>query len=376
MPRVQRIDVDLDTWQVGPANRWAFQHLDEFLATAPVWRGQGPVRELKAGTQEPWSAEVEDFLTESCTDGILVLRGDTVLAETYLNDMTPATRHLFMSVSKSLCSAVVGQYVATGEIDCSAVVTTYLPELADSAYGDATVQEVLDMTVGVQFDETYDDPASEVQTQDRVAGWRTPRPGDPVDSYAFMATLRRSGEHGRTFQYCSANTDVLAWILERVTGVGYAELLSSRLWQRLGAEHDAYVTVDRSGFPMANGGVCATLRDLARFGRLVLDDGVNHVGDQVIPASWLADTRAGGDPAAAVASMGSVHPNGSYRNQFWISGDADGSFYGVGIHGQYIWMNPAADLVVAKLSTLPDADSESDWTAHIQFFDRLRSQFG
>jgi CubicO group peptidase (beta-lactamase class C family) len=366
--------VTLDNWQQGPANRWAFQHIDELMTTAPVSRGHGPVLELS--DVEPVSVPgLDDFLERTCTDGLLVLRGHDVVVERYLNGLTPSTRHLLMSVSKSLCSAVFGQYVGSGSIDGEALVAHYLPELADSAYGDATVQQVLDMTVGVQFDETYFDPASEVQTQDRVAGWRSSRLGDPSDSYAFLATLQKSGEHGPTFSYCSANTDVLAWILERVTGRRYAALLSEDLWSRIGAEHDAYVTVDRSGFPMANAGVCTTLRDLARFGRVVLDGGTGPDGSTVVPPSWIADVRRGGDRAAAEESMRGVHANGSYRNQFWISGAENGSFYGVGIHGQYVWLNPAADVVVAKLSSLPEPDSPDDWAEHMTFFDRLCRDF-
>jgi 6-aminohexanoate-oligomer exohydrolase len=362
--------VTLDNWQVGPANRWAFQHVDEMVATTPVARGGGPVLELGDGARVDVPG-LDDFLERTCTDGLLVLRGREVVVERYLNGMTASTRHLLMSVSKSLCSAVLGRYVAAGSVEVDALVSRYLPELADSAYGDATVQQVLDMTVAVQFDETYDDPASEVQTQDRVAGWRSPRPDDPADSYAFLATLRKSGEHGQTFSYCSANTDVLAWVLERVTGRGYAQLLASDLWSRIGAQHDAYVTVDRSGFPMANGGVCVTLSDLARFGRVLLDGGTGPDGNVVVPAPWLADVRRGGDRAAAVASMADVHPEGSYRNQFWVTGDESGSFYGVGIHGQYVWLDPTADVVVAKLSSLPEADDARDWAEHVAFFGDL-----
>ena len=362
--------VTLDNWQNAPANRWAFQHVDQLITTAPVSRGDGPVQDL-SNAKVLVAADIDEFLGRTCTDGLLVLRGREIAAERYLNGMTPSTPHLFMSVSKSLCSGVFGQFVASGDVELDALVSRYLPELAGSAYGDATVQQVLDMAVGVQFDEAYDDPTSEVQTQDRVAGWRTPHAGDPKDSYAFLATLRKTGVHGTSFSYCSAKTDVLAWILERVAGVGYGQLLSTNLWSKIGAGHDAYVTVDRSGFPMANAGVCGTLRDLARFGRMVLDGGTNMWGDRVIPAEWVADIRRGGDPAMARESMGTVHPHGSYRNQFWISGDDDGSFYAVGIHGQYVWMNPATDMVVVKLSSLPEADSPEDWAHHIEFFRSL-----
>ena len=240
--------VNLDNWQEGPANRWAFQHVDALMRTTDISRGTMPVREF-ADERQPVPTEFDDFLLQTCTDGLLVLKGSTVVIEHYANAMEASTRHLLMSVSKSLCSAIFGQYVATGAINCNDQVSHYVPELEGSAYSDATVQQVLDMTAAVQFDETYVDPKSDVQTQDRVAGWRSPLPGDPVDSYAFLATLQKSGVHGEVYEYCSANTDVLAWILERVSGSRYAELLTSKLWSRLGAEYDAYVTVDNSGFP-------------------------------------------------------------------------------------------------------------------------------
>jgi len=366
--------VTLDNWQVGPANRWAFQHVDEVVRTVGVPHGDAPVLDLATG--DPWRVpDLDDFLDRTCTDGLLVLHGRDVVLERYLNGLTPSTRHLLMSVSKSLCGAVVGRYVGSGDVEVDAHVAQYVPELADSAYGDATVQQVLDMTVAVQYDETYDDPASEVQTHDRVGGWRSPRPEDPAGDCEFLTTLRRSGEHGRTFAYCSANTDVLAWILERVTGRRYTDILSTDLWGRIGAESDAYVTVDRSGFPMANAGACVTLRDLARFGRVVLDGGVGPTGDPVIPPEWVADIRRGGARTDSEADLRAVHPNGSYRNQFWVSGDERGSFYGVGIHGQYVWMDPTANVVVAKLSSLPVADDPTSWAEHVAFFTALCREY-
>jgi CubicO group peptidase (beta-lactamase class C family) len=274
-------------------------------------------------------------------------------------------------VSKSMCSAVFGRYVASGQVSVDATVGQYLPELIGSAYGGATVQQVLDMTVAVRYVEDYEDLDSEVAEHERVGGWRAARDGDPPDTYSFLAKLQASGEHGKVFSYCSANTEVLAWLLERVTGQPFARLLTTDLWAQIGAEFDASVTVDRAGFPMASGGINVTLRDLARFGRVILDGGIGPNGGSVIPADWIADTRRGGDPDAASDSLGVVHPGGSYRNQFWISADADGCFYGVGIYGQYVWMNPATDVVIAKVSSLPLADDDGVWAEHVAFFDGL-----
>jgi 6-aminohexanoate-oligomer exohydrolase len=367
--------VTLDDWQRGPANRWAFQHVDQVVPTTPVPRGVGPQLELTSGPAISIPG-LEAFLSRTWTDGLLVMHGREVLLERYLNGMTASTRHLLQSVSKSMCSAIVGRYVDSGALAVDALVQAYVPELAGSAYGDATVQQVLDMTVGVLYDETYADPASAIARHERAGGWRTPIVGDPADTYAFLASLRKSGEHGRTFAYCSANTDVLGWILERVSGRRYADLLAMDLWSRLGAEYDAYVTVDGAGFAAANGGMCVTLRDLARFGRVVLDGGTGPEGDVVIPAAWIADIRHGGDPAVTTTSTEEAPPAGSYRDQFWITEDEHGCFFGIGIYGQYVWLNPVADLVVAKLSSLPTADDTDDLRTHLAFFEGLANILG
>ena len=360
----------LHDWQASPHNRWSFQHVDQLVPSVEISRGDGPVLELLDATPT-LDVEIDDFLKRSYTDGLIVLRGHEVLAERYLNGMTPSTRHLLQSVSKSMCAAVFGRYVDGGLVAVGEPVARYLPELAASAYGDATVQQVLDMTVAVHYDEEYTDPDSEVQTHERVGRWRSPLPTDPDSTYAFLPTLRKAGEHGRRFLYCSANTEVLAWILERVSGRPFTELLHDQLWSQLGAQHDASVTIDAAHFPMASGGISVTLRDLARFGRMLLDAGRGPEGTDVVPPVWIDDIRAGGDVTAAAEAMGDVHPRGSYRNQFWITGDGHGCFYGVGIYGQYVWMNPTADVVIAKMSSLPDADEASDWAEHVSFFERL-----
>lgn len=363
-----------DDWQSGPANRWSFQHVDEVVSTISVPRGSGPRLELTSRLTVS-IPDLEVFLARTWTDGLLIMRGREILLERYLNGMTASTRHLLQSVSKSMCSAIVGRHVGSGALDVDEMVGTYVPELAGSAYGNATVRQVLDMTVGVEYDEVYDDPGSAIAIHERAGGWRTAVAGDPPDTYAFLASLRKSGEHGRTFAYCSANTDVLGWVLERVSGRAYADLLATDLWSRLGAEYDAYVTVDSAGFPAANGGMCVTLRDLARFGRVVLDGGIGPGGDTVIPPAWIADIRRGGDPAVARATN-EVYPAGGYRDQFWITDDEHGCFFGIGIYGQYVWLNPAADLVVAKLSSLPSADDSGDLLTHLAFFDGLSHVLG
>ncbi|QTV79946.1 serine hydrolase domain-containing protein [Microbacterium sp. NIBRBAC000506063] len=156
------------------------------------------------------------------------------------------------------------------------------------------------------------------------------------------------------FQYCSATTDALGWLVEEVTGKRYAEVLSERLWSRIGAAQEARISVDRGGFAIANAGISCTARDLARIGRLMLDGGVID-GNRIVSAEWVAATMAGGDPAKWLSVKRAVHPNGSYRNQWWATGNERGNIYAVGIYGQYVWLDPATDTVVVKFSTTPEA---------------------
>lgn len=359
----------LDSWQSGPDNRWVFRHVEELLPSAAV--ASTPVDERRAPLGlGPLAgvADLEQRLEALCTDALLVERGGRVLGEWYADGFGPERTHLLMSVSKSLCGIVIGSLIDEGRIDPDAAAGRYVPELAGSAYADATVQQLLDMVAAADYSEDYTDPRSEVQAHDRAARWREPLPGDPPDTFSFIAGLTRSGEHGERFQYCSAVTDTLGWIIESVTGRRYADELSNRLWSKLGADRDARISVDRGGCALANGGVSCTIRDLARVGRLMLDGGAVG-GTRVVSERWVRQTLAGGDPALAAASVNrTVFPNLSYRNQWWSTGNERGSIYAIGIHGQYIWLDPLSDTVIVKFSTLPDPVGVGALRSHAELF--------
>ncbi|UWF77154.1 serine hydrolase [Microbacterium sp. EF45047] len=288
----------------------------------------------------------------------LLPSGGSVVAEYHREGCARDDRHLLMSVSKSLCGIVVAALAADGAIDRVRPVVHYLPELAGSVYDGPSVQHVLDMQIAIDYREDYLDPASEVQTHDRSTGWRTRRAGDPRDTCAFLATLRGSGETG-AFQYCSANTDVLAWLVERVTGLRYSEALSALLWQKIDADRDAVITVDPSGFGFANGGISCTARDLARVGRVMLDGGAAP-GGRVVPEEWVQRVLGGGDPAAMRGSgFAETFPGGSYTDQWWCFGNDRGNVSGIGIHGQNLWLDPVTDSVIVKFSTWPEPDTDA-----------------
>lgn len=351
---------NIDSWQEPPQNRWAFSHLAEILPSAVLSRHPSvqteAIARLEALAGVP---DLESRLEQSFTDAFLVLRGDEVVADYRRAGVGADDRHLLMSVSKSLCGLVVGTLVDEGSLDPSRPIVEYVPELRGSVYDGPTVQHALDMIIAIDYSEDYVDPASEVQTHDRAAGWRRRREGDPEDTYAFLASLRGDGSTG-VFQYCSANTDVLAWIIERVTGRRYVDALSERLWSKLGADRDATITVDSTGFGFANGGISCTARDLARVGRMVLDGGAAP-GGRVVSTEWIDAMRRGGDPVAMTKDFPGGYPNGSYTRQWWCMGDGRGTLSGIGIHGQNLWIDPTTDSVVVKLSSWPEPDTAQRW---------------
>lgn len=351
--------LSLDTWLLPPHNRHSLHQVDRLVPVATIARGDRAPRALSpADTSHEADhsavalapgreATLLEFLEMTNTDAFIVLRGDQVLYERYFGDNTRESRHIVMSVSKSLCGMLAGILVDDGLLDVDAKTSMYVPELENGSYGGSTVGQLLDMTALPDFDMTYTDPSAEVQAGDRSAGWRPRRDDDADGTRAFLERLQGSGGHGTAFQYCSATTDVLAWVLERAADMPYARLLETKLWQNLGAEDDAVITVDNRGTPYACAGISMRLRDLARFGRLILDDG-RIDGRQVIPEEWIRTTAQGG--VFDTSLYGDSTP-GTYRNQWWIPGGSHGSFYAVGIFSQYLWLDPSTGITIAKFSS-------------------------
>ena len=263
------------------------------LPTAPVSRGAGPVDALPADTQDLSAVaftamdgstrKLAQLLADTYTDGFIVVHRGRIVTELYFNDMTPSTEHLSQSVAKSLVSTVCGILIHDGVLDPEAPLTRYVPELARSGYGDATLNHVLDMRSGVRFNETYGDPDADITLFDVVTGWRPPRDGIPLSVYDYLLTLPKEREHGGDFKYRSVETDVIGWVMERATDRHLCDLVSRHIWSRIGVGHEAYFTVDRAGTALADGGFNATLRDFARFGLLHLNDG-RAMGQQIVPA--------------------------------------------------------------------------------------------
>ncbi|RGE45797.1 class C beta-lactamase-related serine hydrolase [Comamonas testosteroni] len=351
-----------------PRIRWTFSHIREIAPTANVWRGAGAASPLKAAPRDldglrlkvTGSGEELNFaqaLERTYTDGIVVLHKGQVVYEKYFGALTPERPHLGMSVTKSFVGTLAALLAAEGTIKPEAPVTGYLPEMKNTAYGDATVRQVMDMTIGVKYSENYADPKAEVWDYAR-AGGMMPQGKDyagPKSFYDFLQTLQKEGEHGQGFAYKTVNAEVLAWIVRRASGKSLADLLSERIWSRIGAEQDAYFMVDRIGTESGGGGLNTTLRDLARFGEMMRNQGRAANGQQVLPKAVVQDIERGADKAQFAKGGYAQLPGWSYRNMWWVSHNANGAYSARGIHGQAIYIDPKAQMVVARYASHPIA---------------------
>jgi len=358
--------VTLANWQDPPFSRWAFRHMRELIPSQAIPASGEPVALPGASRPLPdppvrrldgSTATAAEVFADTHTDALVVLHDGHLVAERYDDGMTAATPHLLMSVSKSLVGCVAGVLADRGLLDPAAPVTAYVPEAGSSGYAGATIRHLLDMRTGVAFREAYTERDAEVRVMERSMGWRPSQPGDPAGTYPYLTTLGRAGPHGGEFTYRSADTDMLGWVCERAGGTRMADLISALIWQPMGAERDGEVTCDPLGSAIHDGGVSVTARDLARFGQMLIDDGMVR-GYPVVPAAWLAATRDPGPgvrEAFAVTDNELVLPGGWYRNQFWvIPGPGGAVLVCLGIHGQLVYADRATRTVVAKLSSWPD----------------------
>jgi CubicO group peptidase (beta-lactamase class C family) len=356
-----------------PRNRWSLSHFRELLPTVNVWRGSNRPREMGTPTPDDaidtlsfsdlngrrlgWS----ESLLETYTDGIAILHRGRLVYERYFGALRPELPHACFSITKSYAATVAAMLIHEGTMDPDRRVSYYLPEMADTAYADATLREVLDMQVGVAYSELYSDPTAQIWDYARAGGLRTQPPGyeGPRSFHEFLVTLRKEGEHGQAFAYKTVNTEVLCWIMHRVSGISLAELLSQHLWSRLGCEEDAYLSVDSTGTAMGGAGLAATLRDMARFGEVLRCDGA-YGSQQVIPAAVVADIRRGGDRDKFAMAGYTLLAGFSYRDMWWVTHNEHEAFEARGIHGQRLYIAPGAEMVVARFASHPIAASAAN----------------
>jgi len=330
----------------------------EFMRGTPV---SLPKSFLSAGNSE----DTGRFLAATDTTGLLILKDDRVIFEQYWLGNTAKTRWPAWSVSKSFTSALVGIAIHDGKIGgIEDPITKYVPELKGSAYDGVRIKDALQMSSGARWNEDYSDSQSDVNRFGRAFAL-----GGSLD--AFAATLTRAVPPGTFNRYNSMDAQVLGMILRRTTGKTQADYLEEKLWSPLGMESDAYWITDDKGVEFAAGGLIASLRDFAKLGRLYANGGRwNEV--QIVPADWVHASVSPDAPHLMPGKRASSDSAWGYGFQWWVPDDS-GAFSAVGIYNQFIYVNPALHLVIAKTSAnhtygLKNDESSDREDEHIAFF--------
>tara|TARA_B110000261_G_scaffold10503_1_gene10564 strand:+ start:186 stop:1436 length:1251 start_codon:yes stop_codon:yes gene_type:complete len=381
-------NLTLESFQFGPVNRWTFSHMREIIPTVNIPRDTN--RFLMLNNSDDLVADfsvefqgrkqsIDEIAVHQFIDGLLIIKDGEIVVENYYGHLTQDRPHLMNSVSKSIVGLVAGKLAAQGVIDLEKPVSHYVAALAKSGYGPDSLQTLLDMRDGSDYTETYADFTTTFRLQDCAIGWTDadycPKNG-PIGLYEFLPTVGREKSKLGTFSYRSGSTNVIGWVLEAVTKQPLAELISEHIWQPMGAEFDANITVDEGGFVLADHGISATLRDLGRMGLLVLNDG-KAFGNEVIPSKFIQDIRGQqGDPKWPYPGLGGYKPY--YRSFWWGEGNPGGDISGYGIHGQFVRVVPEAGLVITMYSTWPRADGNGEthgWETSAELMDMMIARF-
>jgi CubicO group peptidase (beta-lactamase class C family) len=381
-PPSRESQVTFQNYRDYPYSQWSFRNIGAPLHVLMVPRA-GSVHTFKSSTKisvattpiKDSAGNTQTFETtfkNNYADGIIVIQNGKLLYENYWNGLSKDYQHIWFSMTKSLTSSAFGLLVEEKKVNLSASPVQYIPELKGSAYERATIQDILNMSTALGFTENYIDTSSffykfygsssgffYVNGQDA-----NPQTTTILGNYDFLAkkaTQNNNLQPGYKFEYNSSNADVISWIISRLTGKPYNEFIQENIWSKIGAEHDAYITADRSLLAAATGGMNSTLRDAALFGTLILKRG-SIDGKQILPAKWIDETLKLTPADKVRYSRNDVYvkakmPWVAYKNFWWILDENKGEYAAVGMHGQVIYINRSANLVIAYFSSQPEAGS-------------------
>ncbi len=311
---------------------------------------------------------LKDALEYYETDGLIVLRNNNLLYENYWHGNTQTSKHISWSVAKSFLSALMGIAVDQGLIDSiDDPVTKYLDDFKGTGYEAVPIKDLLQMSSGIKFNEDYADYNSDINRFGRTISFGTPMRD-------FAKSLENEKEPGTYHHYVSIDTQMLAMVLQEVTGKSVTESLQEHIWNKIGMQDDAYYMVDDSGMEVALGGLNATLRDYAKFGLLYLNRG-DWNGDQVVPSEWVDASHATDEDHLVPGD----NPNSSsvwgYGYQWWVPGFPSTEYTASGVYNQYIFIDPENRVVIAKTSSNHRFTSEKEESkaAHVSMFRAIAS---
>lgn len=358
-------------WLRPPFKYWAIKNVDQLFDVSPISKGlkvavlDEDLISFDDVAIEQFDGKVysfEEHLDSNRTDGFLILHKGKIAYEKYFGNMSESTTHNWFSMSKSLTGLTAAILAEEGKIDLSKSTLDYLPELKGSAWDGTTVEMVMNMLVGIDYNEQYDNPRSDAYKFAKVGGFvKVPGPPSEFESvYDYMKSVKKGRDHDALFHYVSLNTEILGMIITKVTGMQPSEVMSKKIWAKMGAEGDAFIIRNTKGYELVSAAINSNLRDAGRLGQLMLDDGFYN-GEQIVPKSVIQSIKKGGSiEKFADSKRGKVFKNYSYAHQWWHT-DKE-AFFAKGLFGQWIYVDPATELVIVKLTTsdIPTS-TEYDW---------------
>jgi CubicO group peptidase (beta-lactamase class C family) len=369
----------MDNWDDGgPLMRYVFLNMPEFWNHSVISRA-GPIRELPPALRDDVANftvqtsdgkfSLNDYVNNSTVNAALILHRGRMVFEAYPN-MRPQDKHLYMSVSKAHAATLIAILEDRELIDTNKGVETYLPSLKDSGWSGVSVLDVLDMASGIGCLESekgaYSDPQRCYYQYEASLGWLRATDETLDSTFEYMASLKSHRPAGEAFEYTSPNTFILGWLAETISGRPYADMISTEIWQKMGAESDGIIVAPRRGVPIASGGISSTLRDMARFGLLFTPSGRQGT-NPVISDSYLQKIQEGGRPEIFNVENddeirkvdGEAARHNSYQWDFVMN---DGDFFKGGFGGQGLYISPSRDLVIAFFGTFDEYGKDHEMT--------------
>lgn len=348
-----------------PALRYSINHMREFYPTRNVSAAKEKYYQFEVALDKkideimfiPWDEDRaiswKESLKRNYTDGIIILHKGKIVYEKYFAGLTPDGNHGAMSVSKSFTGTIASILIAEGILDPKELVGEYIPELKKSGFGDATVEQVLEMTTAIQYSEDYNDQNADIWAFSEAGNVFHPTGYKGANNYyEYLQTVKKqpNGCHGEVFGYKTVNTEVMGWIISRVTGKSITELISEKIWKPMGARYDGYYQLDSAGIAFAGGGFNLNLRDMAIFGQLMLNQG-KLKDKQIIPKAAIDLITCGGNTNAFAKGNFPKLKGWSYKNMWWITHNKHGSYMARGVHGQALYIDPVAQMVIARFAS-------------------------
>ena len=374
----------LANWRLPPFNREAFSKVREIIPTASINRIKGTAvennesvnKKLTVKIRENEETVLDEFLRKTTADAFHVSHKGKTIYTWHSDYCSSTTPHIIFSVSKSLTALLIGCVIDEGLLSEETLVSQIIPEAKGGAFEEASVRDLLDMSVSSNFIEDYEATSGIFLDYRQSTGWNPQDIDDTSHLKSFLLSLKKNThKHGEKFEYHSTNTDMLGIIIEKCAGKKYAQYFFEKLMKPLGARDEAYVTLDRMGTSRAAGGICISANDIMSVCEMVRCYGKNSQGEQVFPENWIKDIlNSDSDKKFSLDGHYDIFPEGLYRSKWYRPYTSRNVLFGLGIHGQWIWIDFEKELSIVCLSSEPKPIIKNNIKQMSDVFNQITNQ--